>query len=46
MSQNKDSLLGCLFVDNTKIVEGYLTFTEITFEDIYISMQKSIDGWE
>ena len=46
MYQDKDSLLGFMFIDNTNIVEGDLTKTEITIEDIYISMQKYINIWE
>ena len=34
------------FVDNIRILEGDITRTEITIEDIYISMQKSICIWE
>ena len=34
------------FVNNTNIVEVHLTKTEITIENVYISMQKSINGWE
>ena len=40
--QEKYSLVVFTFIDNTDIVEGYLTRTEITFEYIYISMHKSI----
>ena len=38
--------MGLEFVDDTGIVEGDSTKTEITIEDFYISMQKSIVIWE
>ena len=44
--QDKYSLVGFAFVDDIEIVEGDLTKTEINIEDVYISMQKSIDIWE
>ena len=44
--QDKGILLELAFVDDTNIVEGYLTNTEITIEDVYISMQKAINKWE
>ena len=34
------------FVNDTDIVKGYLTRTEITIEDIFIRIQKSINKWE
>ena len=43
MSQYKESLVVFTFIDNTDIFEGDLTKTEITIEEIYISMQKAID---
>ena len=46
LTQDKYSLVGFAFFYNTDIVEGYLTKTEINIEDVYISMQKSIDRWE
>ena len=46
MYQYKDSLLGFMFIDNTNIVEGDLTKTEITIKNIYIRMQKDIDTRE
>ena len=46
MSLYKDSLVGFAFVDNTDIVEEYLTKTEINIEDSYIIMQKYINRWE
>ena len=41
--QDEDILVVFLFVENTKLVEGDLTKTEITIEYVYISMQKSIN---
>ena len=38
--------MGFAFVYNTGIVERDLTKTEITIEDVYISMQKAINRWE
>ena len=46
MSRDKGSLVEFIFVDDTEIMEGDLTKTEITIEDIYISMQKYINIWE
>ena len=46
LSQEKDILWGLAFVYVNVIVEGYLTRTEITIEDIYISMQKYINRRE
>ena len=46
MSWDKDSILVFTSVDDTDIVKRYLTRTEITIEDIYISMHKSINRWE
>ena len=46
LSQDKDSLVGFTFVDDTGIVEVDLTQTEITIEDVYISMQKFINRRE
>ena len=43
---DKDNLVGFAFVDDTIIVEGYLTNTEITIEDVHIRMKKNIDIWE
>ena len=41
--QDKDSLVGFMFVDDNDIVEGDLRKTEITTEYVYISMQKAIN---
>ena len=38
LSQYKYSLVGFTFVDDTEIVEGDLTKTEMTIEDVYISI--------
>ena len=46
MYQDKESLVGFVFIENIGIVEGYLTKTEITIKDVYISMQESIERWE
>ena len=35
-----------LTVDNTDIVEGYLTKNEINIEDVYIRLKKEINTWE
>ena len=46
MYQDKNILVRCAFVDKNNIVEGYLTNTEITIEDVHIRMKKNIDIWE
>ena len=46
LSQDKYSLVVFIFVDDTYIVEVYLTNTEITIEDVYINIHKAIDIWE
>ena len=38
LSQNRYSLVGLTFVDDTDIVEGDLTRTKITIEVVYISL--------
>ena len=38
--------MGFTFVDDSDIVEGDLTRTEINIEDVYISIQKSNNRWE
>ena len=35
--------MGFALVDDTDILEGYLTKTEIPIEDVYISMRKAIN---
>ena len=35
-----------MFVDDTDIIEGDLTRTEITIEDVYISMKKYNIIWQ
>ena len=42
-SQDKDRLVGFVFVDDTEIMEVDLTRTEINIEDIYISMYTTIN---
>ena len=46
LSRDKGSLVELIFFDDTEIMEGDLTKTEITIEDVYISMQKYINIWE
>ena len=46
LSQEKYSLVVLAFVDDTGMVEGYLIRTEINIEEVYISMQKTINRWE
>ena len=45
LSEEKYILVGFTFVEDTDIVEWYLTKTEITIEDVYIRMHKYIDRW-
>ena len=45
LSRYKDRIVGFAFVDDTGILEGNLTKTEITIGDVYISMQKYINIW-
>ena len=46
LSWDKDILVGFAFVDDTNIAEVDLTRTEITIEDVYIIMQKTIKRWK
>ena len=45
LSWDKYSLVWFTFVYDTEIVEVNLENTEITIEDVYISMQKYINRW-
>ena len=46
LPQEKEILVGFVFVDDSEIAEGDLTKTEIIIEDVYIRTQKAIDIWE
>ena len=46
LSNTKDNIVGFAFVDDTDIIEGDLTSTGITINDVAQSMQSAIDRWE
>ena len=46
LSHAKDHLVGFAFVDDTDIVQGDLTATDLSIEDIYTCMQEGINRWE
>ena len=46
LSHSTDSIVGFAFVDDTDIVSGNLTATEITFNEVATEMQQAINRWE
>ena len=46
ISKVTDNLVGFAFVDDTDLVEGDLTSTDLTYSDIHKKMQEGINRWE
>ena len=46
LSKETRDIVGFAFVDDTDIIEGDLTATDLTFHDVATNMQEAIDQWE